>query len=54
MIMANDDIEIFGNTITGNQSGGIYIVSYYIMRRLCQQADLRPGAGENLSSTTTT
>jgi parallel beta-helix repeat protein len=30
MVMANDDIEIFGNTITGNQSGGIYIVSYYI------------------------
>ncbi|MBP6682812.1 MAG: right-handed parallel beta-helix repeat-containing protein, partial [Halioglobus sp.] len=30
MVLANDDIEIFGNTITGNQSGGIYIVSYYI------------------------
>lgn len=30
MVLANDDIEIFDNVITGNQSGGIYIVSYYI------------------------
>jgi len=29
MIMANDDIEVFGNTITGNQSVGVLIVSYY-------------------------
>lgn len=33
MIMANDDIEAFGNTITGNQSAGIVIVSYYINDR---------------------
>ena len=31
MIMANDDIEVFGNTITGNQSAGILVVSYYIV-----------------------
>lgn len=30
MIMANDDIEAFDNTITGNQSAGVIIVSYYI------------------------
>jgi len=30
MIMANDDIEAFGNTITGNQSDGAVVVSYYI------------------------
>ena len=30
MIMANDDIEAFGNTITGNQSLGVLVVSYYI------------------------
>ena len=30
LIMANDDIEVFGNTITGNISEGIAIVSYYI------------------------
>jgi parallel beta-helix repeat protein len=30
MIMANDDIEVFGNTITGNQSDGVVVVSYYI------------------------
>jgi parallel beta-helix repeat protein len=29
MIMANDDIEVFGNTITGNQSSAVLIVSYY-------------------------
>ena len=31
MIMANDDIEAFGNTITGNQSAGVIVVSYYIV-----------------------
>jgi len=30
MIMANDDIEVFGNRISGNQSGAVIIVSYYI------------------------
>ena len=30
MIMANDDIEVFDNTITGNQSAGVVVVSYYI------------------------
>ncbi|MAT91490.1 MAG: hypothetical protein CME59_02705 [Halioglobus sp.] len=29
MILANDDIEVFGNSITGNQSAGVVIVSYY-------------------------
>jgi parallel beta-helix repeat protein len=29
MIMANDDIEVFDNTITGNDSIGVLIVSYY-------------------------
>jgi parallel beta-helix repeat protein len=31
LVMANDDDEIFGNTITGNQSGAIYVVSYYMV-----------------------
>ena len=30
MVMANDDIEVFGNTITDNGSAGIIVVSYYI------------------------
>jgi parallel beta-helix repeat protein len=31
MIMANDDIEAFGNTITGNSTFGVLIVSYYFV-----------------------
>lgn len=31
MIMANDDIEAFGNVISGNQSFGAVIVSYYFV-----------------------
>ncbi|MFK8050209.1 MAG: parallel beta-helix domain-containing protein [Halioglobus sp.] len=31
MVMANDDIEVFENTITGNSSAGILIVSYYFI-----------------------
>ena len=31
MVMANDDIEVFGNTITGNQSFASLIVSYYFV-----------------------
>jgi parallel beta-helix repeat protein len=31
MIMANDDIEVFGNTITGNSSFANLIVSYYFV-----------------------
>lgn len=31
MIMANDDIEAFGNTITGNQTFASLIVSYYFV-----------------------
>jgi parallel beta-helix repeat protein len=31
MIMANDDIEVFGNTITGNISFATLIVSYYFV-----------------------
>jgi parallel beta-helix repeat protein len=31
MIMANDDIEAFGNTITGNRSFATLIVSYYFV-----------------------
>ncbi len=30
MVLANDDIEIFDNVITGNQSAGLLVVSYYI------------------------
>ncbi len=30
MVMANDDVEIFGNSIRDNISGALYIVSYYI------------------------
>ena len=30
MILANDDIEVFDNVITGNQSAGLLVVSYYI------------------------
>jgi parallel beta-helix repeat protein len=32
MIMANDDIEAFGNTITGNQTFATLIVSYYFVK----------------------
>lgn len=31
MVMANDDIEVFGNTISDNGSAGILIVSYYFV-----------------------
>ena len=31
MIMANDDIEAFGDTITDNNSIGVLIVSYYFI-----------------------
>lgn len=31
MVMANDDIEAFGNTITGNTSFAVLIVSYYFV-----------------------
>lgn len=31
MIMANDDIEVFGNTIENNQSVGVVIVNYLII-----------------------
>ena len=31
LVMANDDDEIFDNIITGNQSGAIYVVSYYVV-----------------------
>lgn len=31
LVMANDDDEIFDNVITGNQSGAIYVVSYYMV-----------------------
>ncbi|MEZ5502347.1 MAG: SO2930 family diheme c-type cytochrome [Halioglobus sp.] len=31
MVMANDDIEVFGNTITGNRSFATLIVSYYFV-----------------------
>ncbi len=30
MVLANDDIEIFDNVITGNQSTGLLVISYYI------------------------
>jgi parallel beta-helix repeat protein len=30
MVMANDDVEIFGNTIRDNGTAGIAIVSYYV------------------------
>lgn len=30
MVLANDDIEVFNNTITGNDSAAVVIVSYYI------------------------
>ncbi len=33
MIMANDDVQAFNNTIVGNQSAGVVIVSYYINDR---------------------
>lgn len=31
MILANDDIEVFGNTIHNNDSGAVIVVSYYIV-----------------------
>jgi parallel beta-helix repeat protein len=42
MIMANDDIEIFGNTITNNSSAGILIVSYYFVDLNVSKASYDP------------
>lgn len=42
MIMANDDIEAFGNTISGNKSAGVVIVSYYINDRGVSKATYDP------------
>ena len=33
MVLANDNIEVFGNTFTDNDSANIIIVSYYITER---------------------
>ena len=42
MIMANDDIEVFGNTITGNQSFGSLIVSYYFVNAFVSKPTYDP------------
>ncbi|MCB1704117.1 MAG: right-handed parallel beta-helix repeat-containing protein [Halioglobus sp.] len=42
MIMANDDIEVFGNTITGNQSIGTLIVSYYFVNAFVSKPTYDP------------
>jgi uncharacterized repeat protein (TIGR03806 family) len=42
MIMANDDIEAFENTITGNISFGVLIVSYYFVNPGISKEDYDP------------
>jgi uncharacterized repeat protein (TIGR03806 family) len=42
LVMANDDDEIFDNIITGNQSGAIYVVSYYIVDAFISKEDYDP------------
>lgn len=42
MIMANDDIEAFDNTITGNISAAVLVVSYYVNDHLISKPSYDP------------
>ena len=42
MILANDNIEIFGNTFSENNSANILVVSYYITERPFEDANYDP------------
>jgi parallel beta-helix repeat protein len=42
MIMANDQVEVFGNTIENNQTAGLSIVSYLIMEKPLADAKYDP------------
>jgi len=42
MILANDNIEVFGNTFTENDSANIMIVSYYITERPFEDPNYDP------------
>ncbi len=42
MVLANDNIEVFGNTFTDNDSANIIIVSYYITERPFEDPNYDP------------
>ena len=42
MIMANDQVEVFDNTIEHNQTAGLSIVSYLIMDKPMTDAEYDP------------
>ncbi|MCH7815665.1 MAG: right-handed parallel beta-helix repeat-containing protein [Proteobacteria bacterium] len=42
MILANDNIEVFGNEFTGNDSANVLIVSYYITGTAIEDPDYDP------------
>ena len=42
MIMANDEVEVFDNTIEQNQTAGLSIVSYLITGQADQRREVRP------------
>jgi len=42
MVLANDNIEVFGNTFTDNDSANIIIVSYYITERPFEDLNYDP------------
>lgn len=42
MILANDNIEVFGNTFTENNSANVLILSYYITERPFEDANYDP------------
>lgn len=42
MVLANDSIEVFGNTFTDNKTSNVMIVSYYITERPFEDPDYDP------------
>ena len=42
MILANDNIEVFGNTFSDNNSANVLLVSYYITERPFDDPDYDP------------
>ena len=53
MIMANDQVEVFDNTIEQNQTAGLSIVSYLITDKPIKDDEVRPVLRGDLTSTTT-
>ena len=42
MILANDEVEVFDNTIEKNQTGGLSIISYLFTGQRDQGREIRP------------